>query len=315
MNKISIIMPIYNTVNYLERCLTSVCNQTYRNLEIICIDDGSTDGSEKILDRYAQKDNRIIAIHQINAGESNARNTGLKIMTGEFVGFMDCDDWIEPDMYETLLSKMKTESVDLVAARWFKDTERESVEIHNELSVLDKPFDREQLLMYVYKRDSYRGFTYMWDKLYKRELFFDQNKNQIFFDEKLRLGGDVLYLARLVLNTKRAAYVDKAFYHYMQREDSGCHTKNLDKRFDWLLAYQELIKYIEDNDIETESLIWVKRFLAYHSSNMAELAYEQGNSEKLKECQKIMNEYRNEYISTNMQHEERVKRFDFILNY
>lgn len=315
MNKISIIIPIYNTVDYLERCLTSVCNQTYRNLEIICIDDGSTDGSEKILDRYAQKDNRIIAIHQINAGESNARNTGLKIMSGECVAFLDCDDWIELDMYEILIKKMEEENVDLVASSWFKDTNAYSIAIKNEFLVGEETFGREQLLLYLYKRDSYRGFTYMWNKLYKRKLFFDKNKKLILFDEELELGGDVLYLARLALNTKNACYVDKSYYHYFQRNDSGCHTTNLKKRLDWIKAYIKIIDYINKEKINTESLLWIKRFLAYHCSNVAELAYEQKEAVVLKQCQNIMREYQKEYIQTNLQYNDRLLRFQKLMEH
>ena len=87
--KVSVIIPVYNTLNYLNRCLESVVSQTYQNMEIICIDDGSTDGSEKIVDEFAAKDKRIIAIHQKNRGESNARNTGLRTATGDYIGFMD----------------------------------------------------------------------------------------------------------------------------------------------------------------------------------------------------------------------------------
>ena len=89
MKKVSIIIPVYNTRDYLRRCLDSVRNQTYTNLEIVCVDDGSTDGSEKIVDEYAGMDSRFVVIHKENGGESSARNTGLKACTGEYIGFMD----------------------------------------------------------------------------------------------------------------------------------------------------------------------------------------------------------------------------------
>ena len=103
MNKlISIIIPVYNVEKYLEDCLNSVVNQTYKNLEIILIDDGSTDNSGKICDLYAKKDNRIVVIHKENAGVSSARNVGLKIAKGLYIGFVDPDDYIAEDMYEIL---------------------------------------------------------------------------------------------------------------------------------------------------------------------------------------------------------------------
>ena len=101
---VSVIVPVYNVAAYLQRCLDSLLGQTYRNLEIICVNDGSTDGSAAILDEYATKDARIKVIHQENAGVSVARNRGLDSATGEYVGFIDADDWLEPDAYEKITS-------------------------------------------------------------------------------------------------------------------------------------------------------------------------------------------------------------------
>lgn len=131
MKKVSIIIPVYNTAKYLRRCLDSAKNQTYTNLEVICVDDGSTDGSEKIVDEYLD-DERFVIIHKDNGGESSARNTGLLKSTGDYIGFMDCDDWIEKDMYETLVEAIETNDVDMAAASWFKsydDEEKEAVNL------------------------------------------------------------------------------------------------------------------------------------------------------------------------------------------
>jgi glycosyltransferase involved in cell wall biosynthesis len=310
---ISVIVPIYNTASYLERCLKSIVDQTYDKLEIICIDDGSTDGSELILDEFARKDSRIRVIHKQNGGESSARNVGLEMMTGQYIGFLDCDDWIEANMYERLVSIAIQKDVDMVASPWFKDTDEESIKIGNQLPVSPEIFEREDLLQYIYKRDYYRGFTYMWNKLYRRSLFYDERGEIILFDEDLALGGDVLYLGRLALNTEKAVYLDEAFYHYYQRDTSGCHTVDLNKRKDWLEAYKRLIRYIEDQGIKTDALVWIKRFLAYHSSNVAELAYEQKNYKVLRECQEIMLKYSKEYCETNKKYEDRIVRFEKLL--
>ena len=113
----------------------------------------------------------------------------------------------------------------------------------------------------------------------------------MLFDEDLALGGDVLYLAKLAFNTNSAFYIDEAFYHYNQREDSGCHTQSLKKREDWLEAYKRILNYIDVNGIKTEILPWIKRFLSYHSSNIAEMAYFQKNKDVLLICQSIMRQY------------------------
>lgn len=310
---ISIILPIYNTESYLPKCIESILNQTYRNIEIIGVDDGSTDGSEMILDNYAREDPRIKVIHKKNGGESSARNVGLQMMSGQYVAFIDCDDWIEPDMYEKLIAYMLEKNVDMVASSWYRDRDDSSEKIQNRLPVSEKTFGREELLNYIYKRDDYRGFSYMWNKLYKRKLFYDADHKLMLFDEDLILGGDVLYLGKLVVNTKSAVYIDKAFYHYNQRATSGCHTEDLDKREDWLEAYRRLILYIENMHIETNIMPWIKRFMAYHSSNVAEIAYKQGNQGVLLRCQKIMIQYEKEYLETNQQYPDRIERYKKIL--
>lgn len=313
--KVSIILPIYNTAEYLEKCLESILGQTYKELEIICVDDGSTDGSELILDRFAAKDNRIKAIHKKNGGESSARNAGISVMTGEYVGFMDCDDWVESDMYQSLVWAAVNYKVDLVASTWYFDEADISMKVLNQKAVSREVFGREKLLHYIYERDAYRGFAYLWDKLYKRDLFYDNEGKLFLFDEDLMLGGDVLYLAKLACNAQSAFYIDEAYYHYNQRNTSGCHTLDLNKREDWITAYKRLINYYEAEGIGEEILLWVKRFMAYHSSNVAEIAYEQKNFEVLCRCQKIMEQYKAEYIGTNQQYEDRIVRYEKILSY
>ncbi len=118
MKTISVIIPVYNTEKELPKCLKSICDQTYKDLEIICIDDGSTDGSSQVLDEFSMKDNRIKVVHQKNGGESNARNTGLKMASGEYIAFCDCDDWIDTDMYEILARELNCENIDMVGGSW-----------------------------------------------------------------------------------------------------------------------------------------------------------------------------------------------------
>ena len=113
--KVSVVIPIWNTEKYLRKCLASVVNQTYKNLEIICINDGSPDNSLAILEEYAKKDSRIIIINQGNAGVSTARNRGLDIATGEYISFVDPDDWIESNTYESTVNLFeKNPKVDLI---------------------------------------------------------------------------------------------------------------------------------------------------------------------------------------------------------
>lgn len=313
MKMISVIIPIYNSENYIERCIKSVCRQTYKNLEIICIDDGSLDSAGKILDKCAASDSRIIARHQTNHGESYARNEGLKLANGEYIAFVDCDDWIEPTMYEELMEYAEKYDLDMVASSWYKDDDSSSIAIKNQLEVDTGVFGRDDLLEYIYKRDYYRGVAYMWNKLYRRKMLEDNVGGKLRFDEQFRLGGDVLFLAQAALRTKRAMYIDKSFYHYYQRSESGCHTKDLSKMREWIKAYEIIIKLMEQNHVSTETINYIKRFMAYHSSNAAEMAIEQENIMYKKEFQDIMKQYKKEYIDLNIMFPDRVKRYERLL--
>ena len=313
MKKISVIIPVYNSRKELAKCLKSICSQTYRNLEIICIDDGSTDGSAQIIDEFAKKENRIKVIHKSNGGESNARNTGLKMATGEYIAFCDCDDWIDENMYEILGRELADEHIDMAGSGWYRECNSESLEIKNKLPVSNQAFTRGELLKYLYMRDSYRGFAYMWNKLYKRHLLENRYGKLILFREDLSLGGDVLYLAEIALNVRKAKYVDRAFYHYYQRQESGCHTKDVKKLRDWLKAYEIVLHRFEEEQIDAEITAYVKRFLAYHSSNAAEIAISQNLESAKKDFQRFMRQYEQEYVSLNSQYPERIQRYYHLL--
>ncbi|MBQ7792832.1 MAG: glycosyltransferase family 2 protein, partial [Clostridia bacterium] len=118
---ISIIIPVYNAAHYFERCIKSVLEQTYKNLEIILIDDGSTDGSEKLCDQYKEIDDRIKVVHKKNGGQSSARNLGLTMITGDYVGFVDSDDYIEKDMYEYLYNNMVKYHADISICHFYSE--------------------------------------------------------------------------------------------------------------------------------------------------------------------------------------------------
>lgn len=320
MKKISVIIPVYNTKKELKRCLDSIAGQTYENLEIICVDDGSSDGSEIMIDKYASKDDRFKVIHQQNGGESNARNTGLKMVTGDVIAFCDCDDWIDKDMYQIMIDIMEKEDLDMVAGSWYfeecdKKGKEQSTVITNKLPVSRGIINNEMLLKYIYMRDSYRGFAYMWNKLYKKEILSNKYGEILLFDENIKLGGDVIYLAEAALKANRTRYIDRPFYHYNQRANSGCHTKDESKLRDWIKAYEIVIKRFEEENVEKEILDYVKRFLAYHSSNAAQTAYENRNGMMLLEFQRFMRKYENEYVELNQQFPERIERYEKIMGY
>ena len=175
---ISIIVPVYNVKNYLEKCLQSICGQTYKNLEIILIDDGSSDGSGELCDLFAQRDGRIKVIHQTNAGQSAARNRGLAVAQGELLGFVDSDDWIEPDMYEFLYHLLKENGADISICSHYIETAVKTRVKHS--SGQFSSFSREEAIRTLVEDKRIRN--YMWDKLYKRQgKLYNYEKEYLLF--------------------------------------------------------------------------------------------------------------------------------------
>lgn len=309
---LSIIIPIYNTEKYLSKCLDSIVSQTYKSLEIICIDDGSTDKSPMIIDDYASKDNRVVVIHQKNKGESKARNEGLKIAKGDYITLVDSDDWLELDMYEQLVAAAIENDADMAIGGWIKENPSGTEWITNADDVDNSVFGKEKLLEYLYKRDRYRLFAYMWDKIYRREVIYSE-KRPIRLNENLSLGGDVQFLGEAALNTNVAVYVDKSFYHYRQLEVSMCHTDKFERWRDWINSYEILIKEFKEDAVDNEIIDYLKRFMVYHSCEAAEVAIgkkDKGNLNYFKEC---MGKYKAEYFRLNSDYLDRIERYEKIM--
>lgn len=209
---ISVIVPIYRVERYLSKCVESILNQTYRHLEIILVDDGSPDGSGAICDEFAEKDSRIWVIHKENGGLSDARNAGIEIAKGTYLAFVDGDDWIEPDMYEAMLSLMEKYGVKIVCAgRYDKN------DATGELSVGLCPQREEALPGTEVVRRIFRweGLdSSACDKLFHRELFRD-----IRFPVG-QVVEDVPTIYRVALLAGKAAMLPRPLYHYVHREQS-----------------------------------------------------------------------------------------------
>ncbi len=211
--KISVIIPVYNVENYIRKCVDSVLGQTYQNLEIILVDDGATDLSGKICDEYAKKDNRVIVIHKENGGLSDARNAGLEIATGDYIGFVDSDDWIEPDMYERLYKLCRDNELDIVAARFCETVmgvDKETA-FTGEFLELD---GIELLGLNIFGDAPYVVTNSVWDRLYRRELL-----DGISFPVG-RKYEDICFTTQVFLRAKRCGYLDAKVYHYTIRDDS-----------------------------------------------------------------------------------------------
>ena len=286
---ISVIVPIYNVEKYLEKCIQSIINQTYRNLEIILVDDGSTDNSGEIADKYKKLDNRIKVIHKINGGLSDARNKGCEIATGEYISFIDSDDYIDLNMYENLIKEFKDNIDIIVYGRYVEFENYTRIECPDN-SVMN---NREALIAL----DSFKGFDMAaWDKLYRKEVIKDL---KFPFGKK---NEDYFYTYKAFDKAKRIKTMSKPFYHYVQRQNSISRSKNVP--FDAIEGSREQVEYFEKNHPDLIEIAYTTLFFSYVSiynvcvRQNIELNVDQRKKFK-KECKKIIKYIlKNEYIST-----------------
>lgn len=253
---ISIIVPVYNVEKYLEKCINSIINQTYKNLNIILINDGSTDNSGKICDEFKSKDSRIKVIHKENGGLSDARNAGLKIANGEYIGFVDSDDYIAPDMFETLynLTQKYDAEISIVSFYEIYNTKTIGVRDSRQLQQMNKIEAIKELLL-----DS-KIQSYAWNKLFKKNLFenlkFPTDKN---FE-------DIATTLLLFEKANKIVLFEDPKYYYLRRDDSIVGVRNYKTYKDYLDViynkyfyldgkYQELDLYNAYNYII--NMIWV----------------------------------------------------------
>lgn len=227
---ISVIIPIYKVESLLPRCIDSVLVQTHRNLEVILVDDGSPDGCGAICDAYAAKDPRIRVIHQENAGLAGARNAGLEIARGEYYGFVDSDDHIAPDMYETLLSAMAEEDADIaVCGRYLEMASGELVPMFDFSESL--VFDAREGVRRLLLSDGLDAAA--WDKLYRADFWEYTRYPTEYVSE------DVPVTSRLLARAKRIVHCGRPLYYYYQRSGSLSHAAFNDKSAGIYYYYKE----------------------------------------------------------------------------
>lgn len=220
-NKISVIVPVYNVLPYIEKCLNSLVCQTYKNLEIIVVDDGSNDGSEKICDEFAKKHKSITVFHKKNGGLSSARNFGLAHVTGDYIGFVDSDDYVEPNMFEKMLKTAINSNLDICVCSFVR--EQENLQSHVALQSLEvknieyfKLFAKKESMPYVV----------VWNKLFKANLF----NNLQFPEDKIHEDQWVIHYA--LKDAKKVGLISDELYHYTDRENGISKGSNFSKHFD-----------------------------------------------------------------------------------
>ncbi|HWT76044.1 MAG TPA: glycosyltransferase [Mobilitalea sp.] len=248
MAKVSIVVPVYNASKYMENCIDCIRNQTIRDIEIILVDDGSTDGSSELCDRYAQKDNRIKVLHQKNAGVSAARNAGIAIATGEYIGFSDADDYMEPDMYETLYHTAVTNGSDLTTVGiWVHLLSGRVVEKYGTGQIYT--FRNAEAIKWLLINQKFCFSCYC--HLIKAQLC-----RSVKFDEKRKMHEDRYYTFEILQRAKKICCNDVCKYHYILRENSATAGTFSDKKLDVLYISEHMLKTIQEK--YPEDLIYAK---------------------------------------------------------
>lgn len=236
--KISIVVPIYNLEFYLVRCVESICNQTYRNLEIILVDDGSKDGSQRIIEQLAQKDNRIIPVFKENGGVTSARLAGIEKATGEWIGFVDGDDEIEPDMYEFLLKNALESHAEISHCGYqmvFGDGRVNYFHNTGLCAEHDKITALKELL------SGSRIEPGLWNKLFHKTLFHSLLHDNVM-DETIKINEDLLMNFILFSAANKSVFEDRCPYHYIVRHSSASRQKlNQHKIYDPIKVKQSIV--------------------------------------------------------------------------
>lgn len=235
---ISIIVPVYNVESCLERCVNSLVNQKYKDIEIILVDDGSTDGSAELCDKLQQRDERIYVIHKENGGLSSARNAGINVARGDYYAFVDSDDFVERDMYETMYEAIKKSGKDIASCGRF-------VDIFGEYCNQEFTLDSER----IYSReDAMREILFLekidvaaWDKLYKKKLFQD-----IRYPEG-KISEDAAVIFDILEKSNGIIHVGKPLYHYVFRKNSITKSKYSEKKHDVISNLHHTETFLSNN--------------------------------------------------------------------
>lgn len=212
---ISIIVPVHNTEAYLDQCVKSLVNQTYTDLEILLIDDSSTDGSGAIIDKWAEADSRIRAVHnQENLGVSRSRNIGLNLARGEYIAFVDSDDFLDPLMYERLLALLEENEADIAVTAWYNltDSNAEKVQYLPEEQLVCHGQKALTLCMPKIGNGSYN--MRIWNKLYRKVSLFDNEGNEILFNPSFSYCEDTLWQTMILRQAVKVVLSNEAYYYY-----------------------------------------------------------------------------------------------------
>ena len=251
-NKVSIIVPIYNSEKTIKKCVDSLCGQTYLNIEILLIDDGSTDNSSNICDEYAKLDKRIKVFHKENGGVSSARNVGINKSSGDYITFVDSDDYIEKTMIEELLTTLKKTKCDItICNRFF---EHENGKIILDFNSKNCIFEKKQYPQKSFYNYSISGFVS--GRLYTRRIIFNSKKNTIKFNTEISIAEDDLFNYEVIFSSDivNISYINNKLYHYVLRDDGAINQVFNIKKLSYFDSKKMEIEILEKNQINNDFL-------------------------------------------------------------
>lgn len=281
---ISVIVPIYKVEEYLSRCVDSIINQTYKNLEIILVDDGSPDNCPKLCDDYAEKDSRVKVVHKKNGGLSDARNAGMEVATGEYISFIDSDDYIALDFFETLYNTMQAEKSDIVecsVVKFYDDNHFD--EYKDDLSI--KNMCTQDGLVSLITENPFK--QHVWNKLYKADLVLDVPYAVGNLNE------DEFWTYQIFGRAKIVTRIYKTMYYYFQREGSIMGESYNLRRLDALEGKYNRQKYIESNFPEITRLSKIDFYASCIFAYQSVLKFMHGSDKR--KARLIIKKYRKEY--------------------
>jgi len=240
---VSVVVPVYNTKEYLEQCVESILRQTYTNIEVILVDDGSNDGSGDLCEAFRKRDDRIMVIHQKNAGVSSARNAALKAAKGEFIAFVDSDDTVNSRFLEFLIENLIRNDADVSICGLKYTKEKQDIMRRENADAPVMVIEGKEIIKTLLEPNHYEG--HLLDKLYRRKAV-----DGVFFDTDLAICEDMLFNVRCMRQCRKAVYQPIPLYHYFMRQSSACHSSMNDRKLTLFSAYQRAETILEDSGIE-----------------------------------------------------------------
>lgn len=304
---ISVIVPIYNVEKYLSKCIESIINQTYKDLEIILVDDGSTDSSGKICDEFATKDNRIKVIHKNNGGVSSARNQGLDKANGDYIAFVDSDDYIEKDMYEKMINIINKYGVDIVSCNY--NHVNGKIEPFFSLDKDEYIDNKTELIEKIFQYKNYDMILF--NKLYKKYIW-----NNIRFPIGINLAEDLMMLYPTINLANKFYCMKEALYNKMNRDNGLTNSTKIEDYINNVIGYEEFLIKVKQNKLLDYERILVSCYdgLFRHYKHLLDYIYIYNNLEYEKLKKEIENKLIKMYDKKILSKKNQKKNFLLKLN-